>query len=163
MSSCNRRQVVFGLPVLLAACGFEPALAPGGDADRLFQAVLVDEPVGLSGFLLTRELEERLGRGAAARYGLSLSIRVGRSAVAISSSNVTTRFNLLGSVQYALRDLETTAVLVTGSESNFVSYSATGTTVATQAAERDAQERLMIILSDQIVNGLVAQADKLPV
>jgi LPS-assembly lipoprotein len=40
--------------------------------------------------------------------------------------------------------------VISGSVDNFTSYSATGTTVATLAAERDAQERLMIQLADQI-------------
>ena len=39
---------------------------------------------------------------------------------------------------------------------NFVGYSATGTTVATLAAKRDATERLMTILADEIVLQLQA-------
>ncbi|MEM9129227.1 MAG: LPS assembly lipoprotein LptE [Pseudomonadota bacterium] len=162
MSFCNRRHILLGLPALLAACGFEPALAPGSPASRLYNTVLIDAPSSRLQFLLTRELETRLGRGSAAQYGLSLSITMRERAVGISSSDVTTRFNLLGSVKYALRDFQSKAVLITGAESNFVSYGATGTTVATQAAERDAQERLMVIMADQIMNGLISQSDALP-
>jgi LPS-assembly lipoprotein len=45
--------------------------------------------------------------------------------------------------------------VTSGSVDNFTGYSATGTTVATLAAERDAQERLMTILADQIVTRLL--------
>ena len=41
-----------------------------------------------------------------------------------------------------------------GKIQHFTSYSATGTTVATLAAKRDAEVRLMIILADQIGLGL---------
>ena len=75
---------------------------------------------------------------------------------------MTTRYNLLGRVEYALRDLQTGAVVLTGQADSFTSYSASGTTVATQAAQRDAEARLMVILADQILNRLTAEAGALP-
>ena len=53
-------------------------------------------------------------------------------------------------------------VLLSGNVDSFTGYSATGTTVATRAAERDAYERLMTILADQIVTRLEAGAGALP-
>ncbi|MFN3209762.1 MAG: LPS assembly lipoprotein LptE [Roseovarius sp.] len=162
MSSFNRRFVLLGLPAALAACGFTPAYAPGGAAAGLQGAVLVDAPDSRPGYLLTRHIEERLGRGERGLYGLSYSISLDEDAIAISQTNVTTRYNLLGSVKYALRDLRSNAVLLSGKAESFTSYSASGTTVATQAAERDAEARLMVILADQILNRLTAEAGKLP-
>jgi LPS-assembly lipoprotein len=69
---------------------------------------------------------------------------------------VASRFNLLGSVAYSLRDLSTGATLTTGEVTSFTGYSATGTTVAVQAAERDAEARLMVILADQLLTRLLA-------
>lgn len=162
MSSYNRRFILLGLPSGLAACGFAPAYGPNGSAQGLQGAVLVDAPDSRPGYLLTRHIEERLGRGERRVYGLSYSIGLDEDPIAISSTNVTTRYNLLGNVKYALRDLQSSAVVLSGQAESFTSYSASGTTVATQAAERDAVARLMVILADQILNRLTAEAGKLP-
>ena len=162
MLSFNRRFVLLSLPAALAGCGFSPAFAPGGAATRLQNSILLDEPKGREGYLFNRHFEDRLGRGHAARYGLSYSISLDEDAIAIAEDNVITRFNLLGGVKYALRDMQSKAVLVSGQVDSFTSYSASGTTVATQAAQRDAEARLMVILADQVINRLTAEAGKLP-
>jgi LPS-assembly lipoprotein len=46
-----------------------------------------------------------------------------------------------------------------GEVSTFTAYASSGSPVATAAARRDAQERLMIALADQIVARLLARAD----
>jgi LPS-assembly lipoprotein len=46
-----------------------------------------------------------------------------------------------------------------GEVSTFTAYASSGSPVATAAARRDAQERLMIALADQIVARLLAGAD----
>lgn len=146
----------------LAGCGFAPAFAPGGAATRLQGTVLVDEPKDRPGYLLTRRFEERLGRASPGRYGLSYAITLSDAPIAISSANVVTRYNKLGTVVWALRDLRTDKVLISGKVDSFSSYSASDTTVATQAADRYAEERLMAILTDQIITRLIAEAGKLP-
>ena len=50
------------------------------------------------------------------------------------------------------------AVVTQGNVGGFTGYSATGSTVATTAARTDAQDRLMVILADQIVTRLIAAA-----
>lgn len=165
MSSSDRRSVLLSLAALpaLGACGFTPAYAPGGAAGSLRGRVLVDEPATRNGYLMTRDLEGRLGRaGGGARYGLSLGIQTRRDGGAISQTDITTRYNLIGSATYALRDIESGKVLTSGSVETFTGYSATGSTVATQAAARDAEARLMTMLSDQIVTRLLAAAPDLP-
>lgn len=146
----------------LAGCGFRPAFAPGGPATRLQSTILVDEPPDRPAYLMTRRFEERLGRANPAIYGLSYSISLNEEPIAISANNVITRYNILGSVTFALRDLDTEKVLTSGKVDNFASYSASGTTVATQAAQRDAEERLMMILTDQMITRLTADAAQLP-
>lgn len=160
MSNIRIPRRLFGLGALsaLAGCGFTPVYGPGGGGAALQNAVLVDAPATRDAFLLTRTVEERLGRPSDPRYGLGTAITVTQEAIAISSNNVTTRYNLLGTVTYALRDLATGAVLGSGKVTNFTGYSASGSTVATQAAERDARERLMQILTDQMITRLVAVA-----
>lgn len=151
----SRRTLLLTALAALPACGFQPVYGPNGAGSVLQGAVLVDTPVTRDDYLLTREIETRLGRANPGRYGLSYSIGVDPESVAISKTNVTTRYNLLGEATFALRDLETLEVITSGKASNFTGYSASGTTVATQAAERDARQRLMTILADQIIMRLV--------
>tara|TARA_R110002124_G_scaffold149980_3_gene316277 strand:+ start:1217 stop:1699 length:483 start_codon:yes stop_codon:yes gene_type:complete len=150
MSLLDRRTLLFA-PLALAACGFQPVYGPGGAGSALQNRVLVDEPDDRDGYLLTREIEERLGRGAPARFGLALNIATTQEGLAIDAEGNTTRFNLLGAVDYVLRDLTSGQIVTSGTVDSFTGYSATGTTVATLASAQDAQERLMRILADQIL------------
>ncbi len=163
MSSFNRRAFLVLSASGLAACGFTPAYGPQGGGGALQSNIEVDAPTTRPDYLLTRHLEDRLGRATSARYGLSYAIDLSQSPIAISANNVTTRYNVLGEITYALRDLQSGAVLTSGKVDSFTSYSTSGTTVATQAAEKDAQERLMVILGDQVVTRLLAAAPDLPV
>lgn len=162
MSSFNRRSFLLLAGLGLAGCGFTPAYGPGGDGVLLQGRIEVDAPQDRPAYLLTKHLEDRLGRSSDPRFGLSYSIDISEAPIAISSNNVTTRYNILGEVTYALRDLQSGAVVSSGKVENFTSYSASGTTVATQAAEKNAQERLMIILGDQMITRLLAAAPDLP-
>ncbi|VVT19819.1 Lipopolysaccharide-assembly [Roseovarius sp. EC-HK134] len=156
MSWCNRRFFLMSGLALLAGCGFAPAYGPGGAGSALMGRVAVEAPDTRASYLLTQEIETRLGRPANPRYALIPAVRVNTQAMAINRNNVASRFNLLGTVAYSLRDLET-GVIVTSSEvTSFTGYSATGTTVAVQAAERDAEARLMAILADQVLTRLLA-------
>lgn len=154
-SGLNRRSILLA-PLALVACGFEPVYGPGGTGTALQNSVLVDAPDERLGYFLTREIEERLGRSATPTYGLALKIATKEERLAIDDEGNTRRFNLVGTVEYALRDVTTGQIVTSGTVENFTGYSATGTTVATLAAEQDAQERLMVILADQIVTRLFA-------
>lgn len=156
MSLLDRRTFVLAALAPLAACGFTPAYGPGGAASALQNRVQVDSENSRDNFLLVRELEERLGRASAPAYGLSVQIATEQQGLAINDEGDTRRFNLLGRVDYALRDLASGNIVTSGKVENFTGYSATGTTVATLAAETDAQERLMTILADQITTRLIA-------
>ncbi|WP_298859359.1 LPS assembly lipoprotein LptE [uncultured Sulfitobacter sp.] len=156
MSLYNRRSLL-ALPLALAACGFTPVYGTDGAGAQLRGQVLVQEPSTQAGYLLTRHLETRLGRsGSSARYALDLAIDTSEEGLAINAAGDITRFNLIGRVDYALRDTTAGTVVTSGKVQNFTAYSAIGTTVASLAAERDAVERLMVILGDQITTRLYA-------
>ena len=167
MSSFDRRTLLAGtlaagVAAGLAGCGFAPAYAPGGAGARLNNAVSVKAPEGRNGYLMTRALEDRLGRASDPRFDLIYALDVTSQPVAITNSNIATRYNLLGEATYALRSRDSGAVLMSGKVENFNSYSASGSTVATQSAERDAEERLIEILADQMIARLIAGAADLP-
>lgn len=156
MSLYSRRSLL-ALPLALAACGFTPVYGTDGSGTKLRGQVLVQEPVSQAGYLITRHLETRLGRsGGSARYGLDLVISLEEDEIAIDESGDIDRFNLIGIVEYALRDMTNGTIVTSGQVENFTAFSTTGSTVATLAAERDAVERLMVILGDQITARLFA-------
>lgn len=154
MSSSNRRLVLLA-PLALMACGFTPVYGPGGTGTKLQNQVLVAAPEDRDTFLLVRHIEERLGRTATPTYTLSLTLQTREEGLGIDSDGNTDRLNLIGIAGYALSDTGGT-VLASGTVNSFSGYSATGTTTVTLAAERDARERLMVILADQITSRLLA-------
>jgi LPS-assembly lipoprotein len=155
MSLLDRRFLLI-LPLLLAACGFEPAYGPGGSGTALQNRVQIEAPEDRNAYLVVREIESRLGRAGAPAFALDLDIATNEEGLAIDSADNTTRFNIVGTADFVLRDLGTGQTITAGRAKSFTGYSATGTTVATLAAERDAQQRLMTILADQIMTRLLA-------
>lgn len=162
MSSCSRRIVLAGLASAgLSACGFTPAYGPAGGAGRLQGQVGVNAPATRAGFLILQRLEERLGRGDGGPLVLNVRVETDESFVGVTEGDETTRVQLFGTADWTLQragDGPGTRV-ATGKSQNFTGYSTTGSTVATQAAARDALERLMTILADQIVEELLIDAD----
>ncbi|MFP7674191.1 LPS assembly lipoprotein LptE [Marivita sp. S0852] len=160
----HRRRAIFGLIGLFAgsACGFTPVYGPDGPAFALQGNLRVSAPDRRDGFLISQRLEDRFGRNDAGRYVLSVTTEIRRQGLATSVEGTTNRFRLTGFVTYTLRDTETDKVVREGRETNFTGFSATGSTVATLAAERDAAARLMVILADQVVDRLILTASDLP-
>jgi len=140
----------------LAACGFTPVLAPDGPGAVLLDATAFTAPDTEIGFRLRARLEDRLGRASAPRYALSTDLDIGRTSAAITPAGDITRITLSGEATFTLRASATDATIATGQVESFTSYSTTGTTVATRAAERDAGDRLATILADLIVTRLLA-------
>ncbi|WP_333685175.1 LPS assembly lipoprotein LptE [Pontibaca methylaminivorans] len=178
MSWFERRAVLLmPLALALAACGFTPVYGPDGSGSALRGRVAIDAPATENGYRLVENLEDRLGRAISPEYELSLEVESHEEGQAIKRSGDITRYSVVGDVDYALRRLSDNALVASGSVTNFASYSATGlerevrddsgqilgqlnaTTVQTLAAERDAHERLMVMLADQIMARLLATAD----
>ncbi|MDG1470286.1 MAG: LPS assembly lipoprotein LptE [Ascidiaceihabitans sp.] len=151
-------KLLFVLP-LIAACGFTPVYGPGGVGNLLQNNLLVDEPTTRQGFFVTRQIEDRLGRAANPDYALAIELETTENALAIDADGEIARYNILGTADFALRDLATGAILETGTVNGFTGYSATGTTVASLSAQRDATERLMTQLADHIVTHLYASTN----
>ena len=155
----TRRAVLALLaPALLAACGFTPVYGTGGPARALLNRVRIEDPADKNAFDLVERLEERLGRPQNVAFRLSYGITTRSKGLGITPDNDTTRYNVDGTATYTLSDAVSGTPLAQGEVTTFVSYSASGSTVATDAAETDAYERLMRLLADQIVNELIASS-----
>nr|WP_321249592.1 LPS assembly lipoprotein LptE [uncultured Ruegeria sp.] len=144
--------------LFVAACGFQPVYAPGGSGEALYGKVVVSAPNDVESYLLVQNLEQRLGRSAeqVEEYDLNVQVATTTLAAAITTTNEINRLTINGRANFTLVSKATGQVVASGSETNFVAYSAAGSTVSTLAGERAAKERLMVMLSDQIVNRLYA-------
>ncbi len=154
MSSLNRRS--FLAMAALTGCGFTPAYGPQGPARGIIGTIRAADPTDKNAFDLVERLEERLGRPATVTYDLTYTIRTKAIAVGITPENTITRYNLEGTIDWALTNRITKTRATGGTVHSFTSWSATGSTVAGLAAEEDAALRLMRILADQITARLIA-------
>ena len=161
MSSSDRRKfLTLLIAAPLGACGFTPVYAPGGAGLALRGRVLVAAPDTRLGFVLVSRLEERLGRPGAADFALDYTLETSETGLAITGANDITRINITGTASFTLTDLTTNEQVITDSVSTFAAYSTTGTSVATASAERDAEDRLMTALADQMVSRLLTASSR---
>ena len=91
-------------------------------------------------------------------WRLSYTISAYEAGLGITLSNTTTRYDVIGSVSYSLRPAVSDQIVASGTVKNFTSYSASGTVVSTSTSGRDAYQRLMRMLADQIVTDLIASS-----
>lgn len=155
----DRRTLLLSLAAL-AGCGFTPVYGPQGGGSRLLNAVALSEPADRYDYDFNARFEERLGRGAGP-YALDVNISTGVTGLGSLADGQTTRYRLTGRADYRLSPAGSEEALIAGRTDAFTSYSATGSTAATQAAERDAKRRLMVILADQVIDRLLLDADTL--
>lgn len=157
----DRRAVLSGLAALagLAGCGFTPVYGPQGAGTALLDAIALPVPFGDAAYAFNKRFEERLGRPRdTALYDLTLTLEVTDQSIAVTATGSATRGRLIGRAIFALTDHASGKQLHQGRTNAFTGYSTTGSTVATRAAARDALERLVAILADQVIDDLVLNA-----
>ena len=152
--SWSRRAFLLGA-LAAAACGFAPVHGPGGTGGKLFGKIRTADPRTPDDFAFAGRIAERMGPDGGG-FELGWQLRIAVVPQAITTDEITTRYALNGSADYVLTDLATQRAVARGQVSSFTSYSTTGTTIATMAAEQDAHERLARLLADQVVTRLLA-------
>ncbi|WP_239495959.1 LPS assembly lipoprotein LptE [Yoonia maritima] len=152
----SRRLAILGL-LALAGCGFAPVYSDSSNLRGMI-AFRTDETI--AGYRLQERLEQRLGRSTAPQYTLQVTMTQGRRSAAITDDGDTTRYNVTGTGTWTLVD-SNGQEFEAGQVAAFTSYSATGSTTATQTAETDATARLSVILADMIVSRLLIISPKL--
>ena len=156
----SRRSFLLLLPV--SACGFTPAFGTKGPAEELLGTVRATDPTDKNGFDFVQHIEERLGRPTTPVYDLTYSIATNPIGVGITPDGATTRYNLTGTLTWALTRKADQKRMAGGSFGTFTSYSATGSTVAGLTAQTDASLRLMRLFADDVVARLVAASPGFP-
>lgn len=147
------------MPLLAAGCGFSPVYGTDGIGTKLRGQVLADEPDSTEDYYFVRQLETQLGRATDPAYRLSYTITTDESGQAVTTEGDITRYNLVGTVRYELIRKSDEMVMTSGKIENFAAYSASGSTVDTLSAERDAVRRLMVILANQLVARIYTSVD----
>ncbi len=150
----NRRVALLGV-LALGGCGLTPVYGPQGGGGALRGTVAVGTPDSVEAFRLKSQLERRLGQPETALYDLAVTLDYSEQEVGVSTGREITRYTLLGRAGYQLTRIETGETVAAGDVSTFASYSATGTSVATRAADQDARVRLAVMLADRIVSDLL--------
>ena len=164
MSLYSRR--CFGIiltATAIAGCGFTPIYGLKGGGTMLLGQISMGPPKDRNTYLLKQRIEERLGQAPSGTWVLATSLTTENIGLGYTKDGKITRYNITGSVDYTLQRVGSKEVSRQGKTQHFTSYSATGTTVATLAAERDARARLMTILADQIIDQLLLIAGDLRV
>ncbi len=154
MSSFDRRAILLSLAAL-AGCGLTPVYGRGASALALRGGVEVSTPDSREAFRLKARIEDRLGPPQSAPYRLDVTLALTQVPVGVSTGQDITRYTLRGKADYVLTEVATGTIIDHGQVENFTGYSATGTSVATLAADRDARDRLSVILADQIIARLL--------
>lgn len=155
----NRRRFLTLLGLLpLAACGFTPVYGPDGEGLPIRDQLVLAEPTSRLGFELVARLEDRLGRVSTGDYALTYQIETSTSDLAISETQDINRINVYGTVTYTVVETATGIQVQSGEVSTFTAYATSASPVSTTAAARNAEDRLMVALADQIVARLVSGA-----
>lgn len=144
------RRSILGAAAALSGCGFAPAYGPGKGRGRFAFAA----PRSIEAFALVARLEDRLGPPDAPLYLLSVDLDIEQATSVVTSDQETRRYSLVGRAKWTVTADGVTAA--SGTVDSFASYSASGTTVSTEAARMDARNRLGQGLADRIVTRLMA-------
>lgn len=158
MSLSNRRSFLLGFGTLAAlpACGFSPVYGPEGSGNKLQGRVRISAPDTKDEYQIVRHFETRMGRASGnAPMTLSVTVTKSKTSLGRTTSGSATRFHLEGQMRYSLKNAANGATINAGTFKSFTGYSATGNTAATLAAERDAEARLMIVLTDRMIDQLI--------
>lgn len=146
-----------GASALLAGCNFTPVYAPGAASSKLENRIFIPEPTTQDLYQAVQRFEQKLGRASAETAPMKLTLRISKSRKSLgrTATGSTTRFHWNGILTFNLTNTETGEQLDTGQIRRFTAYSATGNIAATLAAERDATRRLMIIMTDALIDRIL--------
>ena len=143
--------------LLLGGCTLRPLYAggTGGQVAQALAGVRVDAIEGRAGWLMTKELEERLPGGPGApRYRLSVQLRDDITGFGIRADNAVTRERRTLRARYRLFDASNGSVLLDATAGSDAGIDVVSSEYATLAAEQTALERLTREVADQIVGRL---------
>ncbi len=149
--------LLLGAAVALSACGFKPlysrsegqALSPVDQMAAIRIAPLQDR-IGQQMHNLLRDRLNPYGQPRDPVYRLKVGIKEVRRELGIRKDETATRANLILSVTFALREIESDRVVLKGRTSSVNSFNILTNQFATDVSEADARERALREISDNI-------------
>lgn len=150
--SFRRIFVFWATSAFLAACGFSPAYAPEGSGQEIRESITVRPASSRVEFDFASRMEARIGRSAAPTYELNYYL----TSLGVGSDAGSTRLVYKGMVTWTLTDIATQARVAGGQIRGAVARSTTASSVASYAAEVDAERRIATMLADKLVLHLLA-------
>jgi LPS-assembly lipoprotein len=162
-ASRPRAGLALAAALALGACGFEPLYAPKGPAAAAAGRVEVGVIDGSAGFAMRQRLVDRLGPPAGPTHRLEVDLGFERAGVAITERDVTSRFDVIGRADWRLTAAGAERPALAGAERAVTGYSAptseTSSAFAILSAQRDAEERLALLLADRVARRVAVEAD----
>jgi LPS-assembly lipoprotein len=150
-ASAGRRRFfgLLALPLALSGCGFEPLYARR-DGQQL-PAFRIDPISNRSGQILRNYLIDRLAPTGQRTGGYSISIQLyePNQVLALRRDDVISRLGYSATAAFQVRGPDGKS-LMAGSSSFATDYEVTNSEFATLAAERNARERVLELISDDI-------------
>ena len=154
----DKKKYIFStlLSVFIAGCSFEPAWRAGNNkANMYWQKIDLKAPKTSNEFRLNRYLVSRVGDAEDAEFLLKYELFTKTKRTALSFDGKAYRIRIQGEVKFSLINKSENIVLVSSNVKDSLGYSDAILAVTDQASERDAYERLMVLLGDKIVDELL--------
>ena len=158
--SSYKRIIGFWALLLLGACGFEPVYAQSTSTNSVRNNFDLSAPTDRRTYQFYHNLKGQISDNPQVQYALSYTISQSATNAATDADGKSHRGVLKGSLAYRITGKINGETVKTGNVKGFTSYSALASSVASDAAGRDATIRLMKILSDNLVDELMMVAAK---
>ena len=147
----HRISLMVFLALGCASCGFTPVYAPGSKTATELSDITIAPPKNdVASFIFVKELEDRIGRNLNGGKVLKHDIWIFEEGAGLIGAD---RIRVIGKVTYEVVSAKDGSSLFGGSVENFVGFSILNN--ITTFVRKDATERLMTILVDQLVTQLM--------
>ena len=155
-----KRIIGFWALLLLGACGFEPVYAPPTSTNSVRNNFDLSAATDRGTYQFYHNLKGQISDNPQAQYALSYTISQSATTAATDADGKSHRGVLKEPLAYRITRKINGQTVKTENVKGFTSYSALASSVASDAAGRDATKRLMKILSDNLVDELMMVAAK---
>jgi len=149
------RALALAIMLLLGACGLQPMYA-GGSSGRVASGLTTVQVAPIperAGWFVRNALVDRLG-GESSNPSLRLEVELDDNLIAfgIRGDSTTTRESRILRARYRLIEIGTGEVVLDATAGSDMGIDVVSSEYATVAAEQTAQERLALVIADQMVS-----------
>jgi LPS-assembly lipoprotein len=157
----DRRNFLFLLAALpAAACGFQPVYQQGSAASSLHGNFAFNLIESREGFVLLGQLEKRLGAGGpSARYNVAVDLTIEEEELVLTAATGLVRYTLNGYAKITVVDQASGTEVFDDKLRDVIGFSGDEETLSTSTSRRDAYDKLVVALADQIVLRLTSTAE----